>query len=331
MLGGSVLRCGSPDALRSDSRPGHHRRGQLHGLDETPLIRHSLLDDVEPGAVVHRSADEGQAQGHIHGTTKGEKLDGYQALVVVSRNNRIEIPSGSPREQAVGRQRAHDIEALGAEEPDGRDVYVLLLAPEQPSFAGVRVQATEGDPTAAGSQAGKLAVDQADHATNQVGRQSVGYGPQRLVDRQQRHAKPSAHEHHGHVRHPGLRGQHLGVTRPRVTCGMKRLLVQWRRDKSIDAVLERVVGGNAHSFRRRSAACGRDSPEGDGGVRGYVHDTSTQIARALEAEALRPIREALERAIHGDVGLGTLVGREGPQYHLGTDPGGITDRQCEAG
>ena len=62
--------------------------------------------EIERGAVIHRGAQDRQAERHIDGLVEARVFDHRQALVVVHRQHRIEVGQNARHEGRVGRQRA---------------------------------------------------------------------------------------------------------------------------------------------------------------------------------------------------------------------------------
>src|SRR5438046_545317 len=94
-------------------------RGQADRRYQAALVGHALLHDVEAGAVVDGRAHEGQTERDVDGVPERGQLDRDQPLVVVLREHGVELAPGRPREQAVRRIRAADVEALRAQADEG--------------------------------------------------------------------------------------------------------------------------------------------------------------------------------------------------------------------
>src|SRR5688572_33493595 len=69
-----------------------------------------------------------------------EELDWNQSLIVVARDNDVELAPGGAHKDCVGRERSTDVDAVASSRLNrGRDA-VPLLDPEQTVFAGVRIE-----------------------------------------------------------------------------------------------------------------------------------------------------------------------------------------------
>ena len=91
---------------------------------------------------------------------EGGQLHRDQPLVVVAGDHGVELATFRPHEEAVGRERPGDVEALAPQVLDGGDQDVLLLVPEEAMLARVRVQPAEGDAGDGDAEARQLAVDE---------------------------------------------------------------------------------------------------------------------------------------------------------------------------
>ena len=92
-------------------------------------------------------ADHGQADRDVDALVEPEHLDRAVALVVVHRDDEVEVAADGAEERGVGRQRALGVDAVGRRGRDGGlDLLRLLAAPEQAVLARVRVDAADRDP-----------------------------------------------------------------------------------------------------------------------------------------------------------------------------------------
>ncbi len=106
--------------------------------------------DVERGAVVGAGAHERQAERDVDAVLDAEVLHRDQAVVVGHRDDDVELARMARRvarahEDRVGRERAARVDALGARRLHRRRDDAQLLVAEQAAFAGVRVEAGDGD------------------------------------------------------------------------------------------------------------------------------------------------------------------------------------------
>ncbi len=80
-----------------------------------------LAGDVEGGAVIDRGAQDGNAEGHVHGGLEVEELHGDVALVVIHGDDEIVRAVGGAEEDGVGRDGAFAVDAAGAAGFDWRE------------------------------------------------------------------------------------------------------------------------------------------------------------------------------------------------------------------
>src|ERR1700737_1115870 len=109
-------------ALASDTLPelqfqavsGAPRR-QLGTLsqcfEQAAFVSDPFACDIERSAVIDRGSDHIETDSHVDAALETEPLDRAVALVVVHRDNQVEVAASSTEEERVGRQRALDIPA----------------------------------------------------------------------------------------------------------------------------------------------------------------------------------------------------------------------------
>ena len=87
-----------------------------------------------------------------------QQLHRNQPLIVIAGDDDVELAAGGAHEHRVARERTRDIDARRARHcVDRRRDRVDLLPPEQPVFAGVRVQARHGNARPRDTEARQLA------------------------------------------------------------------------------------------------------------------------------------------------------------------------------
>ena len=96
--------------------------------------------DVERGAVVGRGAHEGKAQRHVHRAVEGERLRGYQNLIVIHAERDIVVFARAGVKERIGGIRPARRDAFGAEPPDrGYDDFLFFI-PDAAAFARMRIE-----------------------------------------------------------------------------------------------------------------------------------------------------------------------------------------------
>src|ERR1043165_2218177 len=80
-------------------------RGQRDGGDHARMLGHAAARDVEGRAVVNRRADERQAERDVDRLAEGKTLDGNHRLVMVARNQGVELAARGAQENRVRRGR----------------------------------------------------------------------------------------------------------------------------------------------------------------------------------------------------------------------------------
>src|SRR4051794_37539352 len=126
---------------------GRERFGVVDRLDQAEFVGDALAGDVEGGAVVHRSADDRQAEGDVDAAQRipsagfridgeAQQLDRDVPLVVVHGDHGVELAGVQLHEDGVAGNRANHVEAFGDALLDHRCADVDVLAAEQPAFTG---------------------------------------------------------------------------------------------------------------------------------------------------------------------------------------------------
>ena len=97
-----------------------HARGEPQRRDQARRIGLAGAGDVECRAVIGRGADERQSQRDVDGVLEGDRLDRDQRLVVIHADRAVVGLARRLVEHGVGRQRAPGIDAVAAQDFDGR-------------------------------------------------------------------------------------------------------------------------------------------------------------------------------------------------------------------
>ena len=288
---------GAPGAP-SPSR-AQHVSGHRDGLDHALGIGDALPGAVEGGAVVHRHAQEREADGDVHAgqprprarrliEREAERLHGDMALVVVHRDHDVELAAARAREQRVGGQGTVHVEALAPRRLDGRRDLALLLVAEEPVLAGVRIEPAHRDACgratpeeASWSAARARSPGPRDRACTRSGTRRSATCVVTWMTRSSLPIRSMAKS-----RGVGQLGQDLRMPGVLMPGGGQRLLVDGGGDHGVDLVplaeahrrLDVVIGGPARLGAHRAARQAR-----------HVH--------VLEIEALQGVRG--EAALRG--------------------------------
>src|SRR3954452_15385639 len=123
---------------------GRERFGVVDRLDQAEFVGDALAGDVEGGAVVHRGADDRQAEGDVDAAQRvpgagfridgeAQQLDRDVPLVVVHGDHGVELAGVQLHEDGVAGNRTNHVEAIGDAPLDHRCADVDVLAAEQPA------------------------------------------------------------------------------------------------------------------------------------------------------------------------------------------------------
>ena len=110
--------------------------------------------------MIDGGAHERQAEGHVDAAPERARLDRDRRLIVVERQDDVELPSGGAHEQGVGGKRPGHVQARAQRRLNRRPEDVALLRAEQAPFASVRVEGTDGDPGVPAEETPVLRMDQ---------------------------------------------------------------------------------------------------------------------------------------------------------------------------
>ena len=110
------------------------------------VLGNALAGEAEGRAVVRRGADEGQAERDIDAIVEAERLGGDQRLIVIHADRHVIASAGIVMEHRVGGQGAEGIDALVAQHFDRRTDDLVILLADRAVFAGMRIEAGNGEP-----------------------------------------------------------------------------------------------------------------------------------------------------------------------------------------
>ena len=162
--------------------------------------------------MVGRGADEVEAEGDVDAAVEVEGLDRDQRLVVVHADRGVVAGARRGVEERVGGVRAGEGEAFGAEAGDDRCDDLELLAAHGAAFAGVGVEAGDGDAGGGEAEVGPQAgVGDAEGRLEEVRGQGAGNVGERDVDGDRHHAQHRRGEHHHREGRAGEVREEFGV------------------------------------------------------------------------------------------------------------------------
>src|SRR5580698_3519030 len=119
---------------------------QVHRLEHTALIGLSGARDIECSPVIDRGPDYGKTDGDVHSGLQSKNLHRPVSLIVIHRDDQVEVSPLGAKKQAVGRQRSLDIPSLFAAGFNSRQDFLFLFAiTEQSVFTCVRIDATDAN------------------------------------------------------------------------------------------------------------------------------------------------------------------------------------------
>src|SRR5690606_6868524 len=168
--------------------------------DQAARFGAAAARDVERGAVIDRGADPGQAERDVHRVAETGVFQYRQALVVVHREDCIELRGMGGHERGIGRQRTDRVDARGLQFRDGRNDRVDFLATEMAALARVRIEAEYRDARAFDAEARvQVAFDDTHVADDARLRDRGGNPRERQMRRRERDAQAFGNQHHDDV------------------------------------------------------------------------------------------------------------------------------------
>ena len=150
--------------------------------------------------MIGRSADNRQAERHIHPGIEIERLERDKGLIVIHRNCRV-IGFARPRsKQRIRRMRAADIDPLGLKGGDSGSDHLLLFMAHQSVFTGMRIECGNGKPRAWDSEIACQGLrHDARPGADKFGGQQCRHRGERNVDCHRDGSQLGAREHHHRV------------------------------------------------------------------------------------------------------------------------------------
>ena len=165
--------------------------------------------------MVRRRADEGQPQGDVDAAREIDGLERDQGLVVIHAQRGVIARARGGVEQAVGRRRAGDRDALGLQCRDrGRDDLGLLAA-ERAALPGVRIEPGHRQARRRDAEiGGQRRRGHAPGVNDRLGGERAGRLGQRQVNGDRHHPQARAGQHHDRRRvDPGQGREIFGMAR----------------------------------------------------------------------------------------------------------------------
>ena len=215
-------------------------------------------------------AHERQAKRDVHCPVHPEQFHRDVSLIVVERDDSVELAPLRPEEEGVGRQRTYHIEASRSEGLDRRRDEPRLFVTEQASFATMWVERGHSNPRGSAEQPFEHAVEPPSGRLDARGREPCDGRLQGLVKRGMDHTEPTATDGRKPEHH---RGGVVGeATGPReqfrvawhvVSGGVERFLVKRPGDYGGRGSFPHGSPSSQHRLGGGPPSCRRDRGVGD--------------------------------------------------------------------
>jgi hypothetical protein len=181
---------------------------------------------------------------------------------VIHRDDQVEVVAQRAEEKRIGRKRPLDAPAARATHGDRRnDLRLLLAAPEQSAFAGMRIDAADRDPRVAESGAHEQVASALDRALDETSVDFLDRIEQADVRRHVDHAQLRRKQHQRHFGRSGQVREQLGVSRVTMPGCVQRFLVERRGADRVDVPLADEPHGTLDVAIRGFARDGRELAE----------------------------------------------------------------------
>jgi hypothetical protein len=130
-------------SCRTDARFKSRRAGDKFDRTQQCIrFGDATPGNIEGGAMADAGENESRADRHRRGIAAGEKLDRDVTLIVIHRDEGIDV---APPEHEIGAERSFHLEAGAAQACGGRHGDARVVVTEQPALAGMRVDAEQTD------------------------------------------------------------------------------------------------------------------------------------------------------------------------------------------
>jgi hypothetical protein len=251
---------------RSILSAGGQFTGQADGVNHGGWIRLMFPGDAKSRAVIGAGARDGEAEGDVDGGVKIEEFQRNQTLIVIHRDDRVEIAQRRVAENRVGDSRTGKLGEAGlVQAVDGRLDNPHFFVTESSVFAGVGVKSGDGDSGLGDSSPFQEVGGQLADADDFFFRQQFRNAGERFVNRCQTDAQGGAGEQHSVIFHAKSIGEKFRLSGKGKTESLKVFLRNRSGDdrlgtadfELVDRFVEGVQSGASGRFVRFSGNSGR--------------------------------------------------------------------------
>ncbi len=179
-------------------------------MDQAGGIGHAATGQVERRAVIDRHPRIRQAQGDVDCLLKACVLEHGQSLIVIHRQDCVEVDQHLRQKCAVGGQRSTQIQSLGAQRENHRLDDLDFFTAKNAAFPCMRIQSQHRNPWLCDSELGaQCGMQNAQADGERLAADRIRDGTQGQVSGRQCHPQARAGKHH-HDACAGLFGQQFG-------------------------------------------------------------------------------------------------------------------------
>jgi hypothetical protein len=125
---------------------GRELRGQKDGRDHALRVGDTPARDVERRPMIDRRPDNRETERDVDCAPERDQLDRDQSLIVIARDDDVELSAPGANKNSVGGERTGDVDAPGAAAGDRRLDDLLLLQAEQSVFSGMGIESGNAQP-----------------------------------------------------------------------------------------------------------------------------------------------------------------------------------------
>ena len=256
-------------------------------------------------------------EGHVH--PPAEHLHGDQPLVVVHRDDQVEVPRRGPPVEGVGWVRTRRVPTLRDRRLDSGTYQAVVFVAEDPALAGVGVQAGDPDPGLPACEPPGGVAAQTERTQDGFGFDPVEHVAERHVTGHEDAAERPGAQHHRERRRARAFGHVLRVTRVAVTGRVPRCLRDRRGDDRVRVAGQDLIQRARDVGERRVAVRRVDASRAERIRPGEAHVDHRRVQRDI-ARRGRPFQHPEVPDDPQRAGLtDPWVGRR-DDHHLGPDP-----------
>ncbi len=206
--------------------------------------------------MIDRRPDNRQTDGHIDPSIETREFNRDMSLIVIHGDDKIELPSGRPVKEGIGRNGAYGIDPLGPGRCHRRSDLFLLFPAKDPLLPGMGIEAGHSDPWLLKTPHASYSMRQADDLQHAVFLDPLTRVAEGNMGRDMKNAKSPRDQHQGIIPASRPFGEDLGMTGKWIPGKVHRLLVEGRRHHRIQFAGQSKIYGLGDILDCRTSGIG---------------------------------------------------------------------------